>query len=241
MQQQQAPRNQRALVVDVGAGGASMYREWITRFPRLQMHAIQPHPKAYEDLMKIKQKLDTEPATAGRLHVHRFVVSDRDTDAIPFHLANDVSSSSTLPFTSNVRKWRYPMGRRLLRTERIVEIPAKRLDTFFKQQSIGPIDLLNIDTQGDAKPILDGMSQRDWDRVRELNVKVHSIEWELYAGQSVNYEVTDKCRRHYLLLKDCRHVSRGQEDVLSFRNELAEGRGVQFRGWAKRMMDQRPY
>jgi FkbM family methyltransferase len=241
MQVALAPRNQKALVVDVGAGGAPMYLEWIRRFPRLQLHAIQPHPKAYENLVKIKQKLDSEPTTAGRLHIHRFVASDRDTDAIKFHLANDVSSSSTLPFTGNVRKWRYPMGRRLLRTEGIIEVPAKRLETFFKQQAIGLIDLLNIDTQGDAKVILDGMSQRDWDRVRELNVKVHSIEWELYDGQTVNYEVTDKCRRHYLLLKDCRHVSRDQEDVLTFRNELSEARGVQFRGWAKRMIDQRPY
>ena len=231
-------RHLRYTVIDVGAGLKRRYKDWLSQFPGLVIYAIEPHPELAAGLTKLAEKLEQDDLTSGnRLRIHEFVaVAPNTPSPVTFHLSNDKSSSSTLPFVmKNIRKWRYPLGRRMFKTVKQIQVPAKTLHAFCEKENIRGVSFLNVDVQGDALHVLEGLeTAQDWDRIDEINVKVHSIEWELYATQSVNYHVLDMCRRHYFSLEDKKARTRNQEDLLCLKSDLAVMKGRSKFGWSKR-------
>ena len=222
----------KVIIVDVGAGLRRHYKSWLAKHSGLHIHAIEPHPELAAEL----RALDFQ-----RLHVHEFAATAKN-ESVVFHLCSDRGSSSTLPFvTANIRRWLYPMGRRPFRTLRTINVEGKTLSAFFAEHNIGGIALLNIDVQGNSSEVLRGLTDtKDWNRVKEINVKVHTINFELYAGQSVNYQILDMCRRHYYTLRHRRTFNRGQEDVLGLRSDIAVMRGYKFTSafdWSKRAVE----
>jgi FkbM family methyltransferase len=226
-------------MVDVGAGQKRRYKDWLTEFQGLCIHAIEPHPVLARQLRHLADELEKDDLTSKkRLKVHEFAATSKDGPCT-FYLSNDQSSSSTLPFiTDNIRKWRYPLGRRMFKTVDTIEIQGKTLETFCQQESIRGIAFLNIDVQGNTMGVLEGLTTADgWNRIKEINIKVHTIDWDLYEGQSVNYHVLDLCRRRYFSLQGRSTLSRGQEDVLCFSSDLAAMKGLTSRvGWSKRAL-----
>lgn len=236
--QQKHGKNIRYTIVDVGAGLRRRYQDWLTEFSGLIIHAIEPHPDLANELRSLASQLEENKLTNGnRLHVHEFAASS-ENGRCAFHLSNDKSSSSTLPFaTENLRKWKYPLGRRLFKNIGEIEVKCKTLHTFFRDHNIRGVTFLNIDTQGNALSVLEGlMDQADWNRIQDINVKVHTIDWGLYHGQTVNYHVFDLCRRRYFSLRERTSRTRGQEDILCFKSNLAEIKGWTSIGWSKRAL-----
>lgn len=226
------------LVVDVGAGLRRRYKDWLTEFPGLIIHAIEPHPELAASLRRQAEELEKDDFTSGgRLKVHEFAATNKD-GSCKFYLCSNQSSSSTLPFVqANLRRWRYPLGHRLFKPAGEIEVQGKTLHTFCKEQSIRGINFLNIDVQGNSMEVLQGLKDAyDWDRIKEINLKVHSIDWELYQSQSVNYHVLDLCRRHFFSLDNRTSTTRQQEDVLSFKSDLAVMHGWSAFGWCKRAL-----
>lgn len=225
-------------VVDVGAGLRRRYKDWLIEMPGLVIHAIEPHPELAAELRALAADLEADDGTSGeRLRVYEFAATEEDGPC-KFYLTNDRSSSSTLPLVeANLRKWRYPLGRRFFKTVGEIEVQGKTLHTFCKEHSVRLIDFLNVDVQGNALGVLNGWkTAADWDRAREMNIKVHTIDWELYAGQTVNYYVLDLCRRKYFSLDNKTPRTRGQEDVMSFLNDLAVMKGWPVKGWCKKAL-----
>lgn len=214
------------MIVDVGAGLKGSYERLSKRFRgELTIYAIEPHPVLAE---KIRQQ-----RMPG-------VIVDRTAIAQPkevqLYCSVDASSSSTLPIRyENARRWKYPVGKRWLKAASppVITVPAMTLDMFVEKHQIRKIDFLNIDVQGCAVQVLSSLSnQRIWDSIKELRVKVHTIDFEMYAGQSKNYDVMDCIRKHYFDLKEVSHISENQEDVLDFYSTLAANKGWRFIGWS---------
>lgn len=230
-------RNGRYIIVDVGAGCKALYQDWLERYSGLILHVIEPHPVLAQSFRTFRDAFP--PQIRERLYVHEFacVAPPDDVDNVDFHLSNDRSSSSTLPFNdAGVRKWRYPIGRRYLKTESIIQVRCQTLTRFLADAGVLKVDFLNIEVQGNAMAVLDGMSMRDWERVRDVNIKVHTTDFDMYQAQTKNYDVMDQCRRHYLRLQGRSTRSRRQEDVLSFRNELLEMKKCRFTSFAKQAL-----
>ena len=83
--------------------------------------------------------------------------------------------------------------------------------------------------------VLNGLqTPQDWNKIKELDVKVHNIAWDLYRGQTANYKALDMCRRHYFTMQGQVSKSRGQEDVLCFKSDIAVMKKWPSFGWSKR-------
>lgn len=223
-------------VVDVGAGLRERYGAWLRRYPSMVIHAIDANPD-------VAAALRLRYASLGpRLQVYSFAATATDEPReTVLHVANDGSSSSTKPFVpQNVRRWRYPAGRRVFRTVETRVVPTRTLHAFLRENGIRHVTLLNVDTQGDAFDVLRGLQEHaTWQRIRELTVKVHTIDYDLYEGQSRADQVIDLCRRHYFHVVDRRTRTRGQEDVLAMRSDLSDLRGERYtahNGLARRVL-----
>lgn len=212
--------NVKTVIIDVGAGLHKRYSDWVNEYKRLEIHAIEPHPQLAEAL-----RMKDYP----RVYVHEFAAVSQDGPTT-FYLCSDRGSSSTLPFVQrSIRRWKYPIGRRPFKQVGKIEVVGKTLATFIKEQDIGGVSLLNIDVQGNSDDVLAGLgNEKNWNRMKEINVKVHKISYDLYKGQSRNYEVLDTCRRHYFTLRHRKSLNREQEDILGFRSDIAILRGHPF-------------
>ena len=219
-------------IIDIGAGLKGMYKRFLKHYPTIKIYAIEPHPN-------LAGKLRYSFASNSNVIVCECAISETNA-TIDFYCANDPTSSSILPIKyENARRWHTPPGRRWLAPDKPAKVSVRSvtLDDFIEEHKIKRLDFINIDVQGCAMNVLRSMkSPKSWDKLREINVKAHTIDFEMYQGQSHNYEVVDFLKRKYLELKSIKHISRNQEDVLTFRNQLADMRNWRFMDWNKVML-----
>lgn len=226
-----------STIVDVGAGLKNMYALWLKRYPTMTVHAIEPHPELAQNLRDfIARTIDS--AASSRIVVHECAMVDNAMHtATTLHLSNDASSSSTLPFNvDGVRKWKYPIGRRLFKNVGQVQVRCYTLAGWMAQNKISGVDLLNVDVQGNALQVLRGLTEsKYWDKIKELVVKVHAVDFDLYTGQSHGPEVLELCQRHYMKLQTHVKLSRGQEDLLTFQSGLLLAKKVPLPNFARKV------
>lgn len=221
------------IIVDVGAGLKNHYDDLFKQYPGLVIHAIEPHPELCEDIRKMVAN-----NTNTHLIVHAFAINDGAQSECDFFMANDRSSSSTLPFcTENLKKWKYPIGRKLFQTTKTIRVVCKSLQTFIHEQKINRIDFLNIDVQGNSLDVLNSLSANDWNRIHEINIKVHNIDFEIYRGQTLGCDIIEKCRKRYFTLKYFGKRTRDQEDIFGFVSELATAKNMPIYGFSRKCMD----
>jgi FkbM family methyltransferase len=224
------------VIVDVGAGLSNYYFDWIQQYKGLIIHAIEPHPE-------LAEKLRTKLEGLERVFIYEYALTDDDDqDFSNFYKCSHPASSSILPLnTTNLRRWRNPMGQTLLKNTDTIQVEALSLESFLTRHSIkGHINLLNIDVQGCALNVLRGIrSKRVWEVIKEINVKVHSIDWDLYENQTKLFDVMQLCQNHFFTLQEKKSLSRDQEDLLSFRNQIAVMKKWPFDhySWAKKALN----
>lgn len=227
-------------VVDVGAGLKSLYAAWLKQYQTMVIHAIEPHPELANRLRTfIQENVDASYLTRGRVLIDECaMIDDPKKQTVELHLSNDLTSSSTLPFRKDsIRKWKYPIGRKLFANVGTATVRCATLTHWMKQHKVSRVDLLNIDVQGNAMEVLRGLEDSTtWDKIKELNVKVHAIDFELYAGQTLGPDVLQLCQRHYFTLKHHSKKTRGQEDVFGFHSELVLAKKIPLLGLSKKAM-----
>lgn len=210
----------RSVLIDVGAGLRHQYKDMLNRDTGLIIHAIALIP--------------IEALTRVFIHSN-FVISDRDTDgnADANVYIDQNGDYSLLPFNvANVRRWKLP----IFQTKRptvtsIVRLPTKTLETFINDiQLNGNITLININVQGYASTVLAGITtKRTWSVIKEIAIKVHTIDYDLYVGQTKLTDVMDTMLIHNFTVQSQSNKSQNQETVICFRNQTAVDMGWPFK------------
>ena len=145
-------------IVDIGSGKYKEYTKWLSIFPSLKIYAIEPLPENFKKLQQLKQQLLEN--SSKRLFLIECAISDVN-GIFPFNVNNDQSSGSLLKLSpSGVKKWRYPIGRRYLKTLKTINVKTMTLTSFLEKYKISSIELLNIDTQGDSLAILNSLNAK---------------------------------------------------------------------------------
>lgn len=219
--------DKRSVIIDIGAGLRGKYSQLLHQNPGLIIHAIHPHPNVVSSLNEVS-KFDLK--TGGRLHVHAFAASDSDGE-VAYQLTNDIHSSSILPLsTQNLRRWKAPIGRRRVTVNGSIVVKTKTLSSFCDEIGLfGGITYINIDVTGYANKVLDGiMSQRLWTSIKEISVKVHTVDFDLYEGQTKLSDIVDVLMLHGFTQTAMKLISFDQESVLTYRNQAAVQLGWPF-------------
>ena len=218
MRSPRSPRSPRSVIIDIGAGLRDKYKDMLSRDTGLIIHVIQPFIS-----------LPISP----RLHVHsNFVISDTNTKECEVYVDQN-GGYSLLPFNvSNVRRWKLP----IFQTKRptvtnIIRLPTKTLETFVNDiQLNGNITLININVQGYASTVLSGITtKRTWSVIKEITIKVHVIDYDLYIGQTKLTDVMDTMLIHNFTVQSQSNKSQNQETVICFRNQTATDSGWPFK------------
>lgn len=205
-------------IIDIGAGKYKKYGFWLSQFSNLKIFAFEPHPDNFEKIKNIKKKLND--SASKRLLLFNKAVSLQNGKQT-FYLNNDHNSSSLLPFVrENVRKWHYPMGKRIFKTVKTINVETIKLTDVLNKLNLRSIELLNIDTQGDSLDVLQTMNFAQFSGVKKIVVKVHTdIGFDIYHGQCDSYDVVKLLKRRYFQLFDSKDYSKNQEQILTFLNE----------------------
>jgi FkbM family methyltransferase len=211
-------------IVDVGAGKYKKYEKWLSKFPALKVYAIEPHPENFKKLEKLKN--DLLPNSSKRLILFQCAISDTSGRS-QFHVNNDSSSGSLLELDQeSVKRWRYPIGRRFLKTIKKIYVDVVTLSSIFEKHKINSVELLNIDTQGDSLSVLNSLSAKQFFCIKQILVKAHSPGCTLYKNQCESYDVVRFLKRRYFQLFKTLDYSHCQEQLLNFINEPMKNRGA---------------
>lgn len=211
-------------IVDIGAGKYKKYASWLTHFPTLKIVSVEPHPDNFSILKHLKNTLSE--SSQKRLILLNVAITDEQNTTVKFYVNNDKSSGSTLPLViQNIKKWKYPVGRRFLKTIDTIYVKSMTLEAIFKKYKINVVELLNIDTQGNALNILETLDFNSYGSIKEVVVKSHTPGCvELYKGQCNSYDVSNFLKKRYFEMFNCESYSQGQEQILTFHNEPMKNR-----------------
>lgn len=215
-------RSPRSVIIDIGAGLRQRYVNMLSRDTGLVIHAISPFAPP--------------PVLNDRLIVHsNFVISNADTNGEERDVYVDGATGrySLLPYNvANVRRWKLPIGQtKRPNVTNVIRLPTKTLETFINDiQLNGNITLVNIDVQGYASAVLAGITtKRTWSVIKEITIKVHTIDYDLYVGQTKLTDVMDTMLVHNFTVQQQSNKSQNQETVICFRNQAAVNTGWPFK------------
>jgi FkbM family methyltransferase len=170
--------------------------ELIARCRRLgdHLYMFEPNPKRAGEL-------ERKSAGAATIHVIPKAVSSRDGSAV-FHIAcyDDCSSLQSFHPAANtawVHQW-HPYRRFEMVEDIGVEVI--RLDTFFEQNGIGEVDLLEVDAQGEDLRVVESLGTRIAD-VKKIQIEVNIHDSPLYSDsftmrQAVEFFAARGFERH---------------------------------------------
>jgi FkbM family methyltransferase len=166
------------VFIDVGASDGRIWRSWIKEAPDAHIYAFEPDPTNFNAMQQHQ---------SGRPNVimQEVAISTVDSPSgIPFYISNDRNSSSVYPYNvDNIRKWKYPPGRRLFKTDKIIQVPAMRLDTLIKKERLRYIDFIKIDVQGHELEVLKSLGN-SISKVREIVLEASLTPFDIYEGQT---------------------------------------------------------
>lgn len=207
------------VLIDIGSGNASRAARWLYDDKRAHAFCFDPLADCYDKACKASRHKHVK----GRLHVFPFAVTSNAPptvdQTVPMHCANDRSSCSLLPFSGNdaVKRWRYPAGRVFFRTTETIQVPAIRMDKFIVDRRLERITFVRIESQGTSLDVVKSFGQHI-DKVMEFAIKVHTIDFDLYKGQTRKQNLIDYMDQSGFSVYGTQSWSRGQEEFIWFVN-----------------------
>lgn len=206
------------IIIDVGAGDGNKCVVWLKKYKDALVYAFEPDPRQFKKLKVTKQKL--KPQEQKRLKLFNQAVWNKNEER-DYFIANDPSSSSLLPFKKeNLKKWKYPPGRYYFKTEKIAKIKCVTLNKITKNEKIDIIDFLRIDAQGCTKQILEGLGKKKLRHVKEVFLKVHITDFDIYEGQSTRIEIEKLLKPCHFLQATIEPYSRRQEAWVRYHSDV---------------------
>ena len=165
------------IFIDVGASDGRVWKKWMTIAPDARVFAFEPAPLNFNPMYNCRFDYPN-------VKMFQTAVSSVDNTETPFYISNDKNSSSLHPYNGeSIRKWKYPPGRRLFKTDSVVNVPTMRLDTLIKKEHIRYVDYLKIDVQGHELEVLKGLGN-SITKVREIQVAATLTPFDLHQGQT---------------------------------------------------------
>jgi FkbM family methyltransferase len=202
----------KGTVLEIGANNGSDTNRLLEAFPRAQVYAFEPDPRA---IAKFKHNVDSP-----RARLFECAIGATDGSAI-FHTSNsevpeapelggwDQSGSLRVP-KSHLEIWPW------VKFEEQITVPVMALDSFYRQQRLDVIDLIWADTQGAEGDLVTG-GRLALSRTRYLYTEYSNDEW--YEGQVSLDQLL-------ALLPDFRLLRRFSTDVLLENHTLKNGGNI---------------
>jgi len=187
-----------ATVIDAGANIGLFSLRVLERLGGdADVHAFEPVPPTFEVLQR-----NLAPWAGPRVHLHRVAVgaAEGEVDLRYFPRMPSVSTAhpelwrpGSTDLTGAIRgnldhpplkRWWVDLvpralspwiGRYMVGASRDYRCPERTLSSVLDGFGNGPIDLLKIDVEGAEMDILNGISERDWPRIRQIVAEVHDV------------------------------------------------------------------
>jgi len=203
------------IIINVGAGDGNQCTKWLRIDKQLRVYAIDPEPKKFKSLRAAANSVHFRQ----RFFAYSMAIFSFNGMATFYH-CNDPSSGSLLPFVkANVKKWKYPSGRRYFNTIEKSQVKTQRLDTFFAERKLNVVDMIKIEVQGYGLQVIKSIG-RKIRGVKEVIVKVHTVNFDVYKDQSKKRDIITYMKSKGFDLYSTTPYSRNQEEFLRFRNQL---------------------
>ncbi|HUG70166.1 MAG TPA: FkbM family methyltransferase [Pirellulaceae bacterium] len=173
-------------IFDIGANHGQSVSSFLRRFPSATIHAFEPNPAAYHQLLQNYGELPN-------VHCHRLALGDA-CGPTKFHstrlseVASLLRPAPVLVERSGSDKYDFEM----------ISVEMATLDKFCEKHAVAHIDLCKIDVQGAESRVLSGA------RSMLQNHRIALIYME--ATFSETYEGQSDFRRVYNLLSDMQYV-----------------------------------
>lgn len=169
-------------VFDVGANRGQTIEWFRPLFPGAVIHAFEPHPPAYRDLVR---------NTVGDPGVRPLALAlgERNGTATLFENSSDTTNSLLQNADLAARYTPAHMGV----PQGSTEVPLERLDSYCTRTGISRIDVLKIDAQGYERRILEGAGDLlRPDRIRGVFLELLFVDY--YRGQAWGGELIELLR-----------------------------------------------
>lgn len=213
-------------IIDVGAGLIKYYQQWLAQYPTLRIFSIEPHNELFANLERFKKTL----LSSHRIILLNCVISSSGETKLPFYINNDPNTSSTLKLNdNNVSKWKHPIGRKRLCNTSVSYVPNMTINDLIEHYNIYFVDLFNIDVQGNSMDIIQGIKQEYYNRIKQINVKLHDIEYELYQNQTHREQFNAHLNmRFFSCGPKMKKISHDQEIILMYINDIMKTKKALF-------------
>lgn len=190
------------VMIDVGASNGCMSKKWPGT-----VYAFEPNPKNLEQLRRLASK---------RYHVIEKAVDEVNGERI-FYEASYTNSSSLLPFTEDIKKWKCPPSMRVpLSMIDHYKVDCTRLDTYLDSINFqGDIEYVKVDTQGNDLRVIKSLGKY-LDSVKKIQAEVQITEFEMYKGSTKKEELIEFMVKHGFEITNVQKWSHDQEENITF-------------------------
>ena len=123
-------------IIDAGASIGNTSQKFSQMFPEAIVHAIEPYPPFYENLLELA-------STNKNICAHNFALSD--FDGTEYLKVNQCEGTNSLLHTNKISGQIFEDQ---LKTKKELLVKTQKIDSFFQSQELKNIDILKLDLQG---------------------------------------------------------------------------------------------
>jgi FkbM family methyltransferase len=198
------------LIFDIGASNGIFSKKYSKN---ATVYAFEPNKT---NIIKLKENC----GNINNYNIIEKAISDKEGE-VDFFEANYTNSSSLLPFTYDVVKWKNPSNTTpMLKTVNKYKVSTIRLDNFIEQENYHNmiIDFIKIDTQGHDLNVIKSLGKYI-KNVREILCEVQITNFELYKDQSNKNDLLSYMKENNFEIRKIQPWSHNQEENIWFINK----------------------
>jgi FkbM family methyltransferase len=204
--QRRLVRNERPVIVDVGAHLGETALRYRALFPHATIHCCEPFPASFAALTRALEQdagVQTHPVALGS-------ASGRAT----LNVNRSAATNSLLRTDDRAAPY---WGPDLLVTDMTIDVPVTTLDAFCAERSIVHLDILKLDVQGTEFEVLEGAAGLLHAQAIDI-VYMEMIMAPTYIGQHALQDYLALFRAHGYVLFDFYHPVRKNGRLLQTDN-----------------------
>lgn len=167
------------IVFDVGANVGQSVTTYRALFPEARIHAFEPLPKAYRQLLLAAD-------AAGNTQVNQLALHDA-SGVRPF-CSNRGGANQTSSFLPPAEDVRHGYPAHAYQLEKMIEVHVNTLDAYCEEHGIEHIDVLKMDTQGTELDVLRGAERMLSKRAITL-AYIEVVFTNHYVGNAMYHDI----------------------------------------------------
>lgn len=198
------------LIFDIGASNGIFSKKYSKN---ATIYAFEPNKT---NIIKLRENC----GNINNYNIIEKAISDKEGE-LEFFEANYTNSSSLLPFTNEVVKWKNPSKTTpMLKTVNKYKVLTMRLDNFIEKENYNNIiiDFIKIDTQGHDLNVIKSLGKYI-KNVREILCEVQITNFELYKDQSNKNDLLSYMKENNFEIRKIQPWSHNQEENIWFINK----------------------